>query len=717
MSKLEKLKKRVNLVLILEKIIQLDGSDEEDLINEIGLLRSKSKISFGNYDLDTPDKVLDRSTTISPNKPFNLGNTELVKKQKENCINLENIKKPFIVNFRQIMFSSKFNHLNSSLDNKNEFVLLAIKVQLFIGSTKFSNSKIIKWSGISSDQNPLLNYKCYFDVKYSDLPVFTNLIIHVKHVKQVKKNEPFTADSIAWVNFRLFDHNKMLKTGIHKINLWEQAFSDDSYYCCIDNPDTNSTSISIELESFLNPVINILDETYTGHNICTNNILIHESDQRKIFEILEKTPFEELNNYDREVLWVNRLAITQIPSLLPKLLLSIDYKSKYNISEMEKILKMAKFLTPVQALELLTGKYLHESIRKFAVNCLQQASHIEIQDYLIQLVQALKYEMYHDSFLARFLLKIAINYPLTLGHALFWNLRSEMYNPMVQQRYGLYLEIFLNKIGKNIRKIFEDEDILIKALLEVANIPHDKSIKSNDEKLEKFRNKLKELNSKIFENGKEISIPLNFKMRVKSFITEKCKIMKSKKKPLWLVFQNADENGDNIVVMFKKGDDLRQDILTLQLFKIMNNLWFENKINLKMSLYKVICTGYFHGMLEIVKDSETLATIHKIYGGATATFSSKPLKKWLDNNSNEVEKKYTNNFLLSCAAYCVATFVLGIGDRHNDNIMVKRVSIYLYRMVSYSILILDTFWDILSINTVLREKEPHLYSLKSLKRF
>jgi hypothetical protein len=432
--------------------------------------------------------------------------------------------------------------------------------------------------------------------------------------------------------------------------------------------------LTFELETFLKPVVHNTEEFVNVNIVNPNNHMISETDQVKIFDILEKTPFEEMNNYDKEILWVNRYALTEIASLIPKLLRCIDYKNIYYLKELEKILKVATKLNPIQALQLLTGNYLHESIRKFAVNCLREAHIVEVQDYIIQLVQALKYEMCHDSHLAKYLLESAINHPLTIGHAIFWNLRSEMYDPAVQQRFGLYLEVFLNKIGRNIRKVFEDEAMLIKSLVNVASIPHDKTIKSDNSRLDRFRESLEELNDELFTDGKQISMPLNFKLRAVRFIASKCKTMKSKKRPLWLVFKNADPNGENIVIMFKKGDDLRQDILTLQLFRVMNNLWFDEKVNLKMTLYNVISTGYYQGMLEMVKNSETLATIHKIYGGATAAFSSMSLKKWIESNVNLGEKEYTNNFLLSSVAYSVATFVLGIGDRHNDNIMVKKVN-------------------------------------------
>ena len=127
-------------------------------------------------------------------------------------------------------------------------------------------------------------------------------------------------------------------------------------------------------------------------------------------------------------------------------------------------------IPPVNALELLGGQYSDTKVRFFAVKCLYELRDHELADYLLQLVQALKYETYYDSALSKYLLIRSLANRAVVGQPFFWHLMAECQSSKAHvTRYAMLLEAYLRGCGAH-REELRNQWMLVKQLRDVATV-------------------------------------------------------------------------------------------------------------------------------------------------------------------------------------------------------------------------------------------------------
>lgn len=100
------------------------------------------------------------------------------------------------------------------------------------------------------------------------------------------------------------------------------------------------------------------------------------------------------------------------------------------------------------ALELLDVDYPDPFVRFSAVRLLDtRIDDDRLLPVILQIVQAVKNEPYHDSALARFLLKRSLSNK-QVGHFFYWHSRAELKNPQYKARFGILLEAYLRYCGE-----------------------------------------------------------------------------------------------------------------------------------------------------------------------------------------------------------------------------------------------------------------------------
>uniref|UniRef100_A0A8D0CEN7 Phosphatidylinositol 4-phosphate 3-kinase C2 domain-containing subunit alpha n=1 Tax=Salvator merianae TaxID=96440 RepID=A0A8D0CEN7_SALMN len=437
-------------------------------------------------------------------------------------------------------------------------------------------------------------------------------------------------ETLGQVSLPLFDFRRMLTFGTKLLHLWTPSTNLVPGVAHKKGNLMEKLVLQVDFPSLPFDIIYKIPpaaDSTTHHSVET----LEKDTRERLLSIISKEGSFGLSRKDKAFLWEKRHYCHIVPKSLPKVLASAPNWDLTNLPEIYLLLQEWPPLPPLTALELLDSNFADQEVRTRAVEWIEAISDDELVDFLPQFVQALKHEIYLDNSLVRFLLARALG-NIRVAHYLYWLLKDTLYDVKHGVRYEHILGAFLSVCGKKLREELEKQSRFVQILGMVA------------------------------EKVKQAS----------GSSRQACSYFSSNAVPLKIALVNADPLGEEINVMFKVGEDLRQDMLALQMIKIMDKIWLQEGLDLRMVIFKCLSTGRDRGMVELVPASDTLRKIQVEYG-VTGSFKDKPLAEWLRkyNPTEEEYEKASENFIYSCAGCCVATYVLGICDRHNDNIMLR----------------------------------------------
>ncbi|EGR27401.1 phosphatidylinositol- -diphosphate 3-kinase, putative [Ichthyophthirius multifiliis] len=582
--------------------------------------------------------------------------------------------------------------------------LISLKVMLYHGSIclKSQETKKVPFSRFCS-----FNEWITFDnLKISQLPLEARIRINIILHPDDQTDPQIIGSSVLWV----FNEDGIFAQGLNALNVWpfyrvQDRLSCMNQYWGVPNipkemrpkayPDqkeeeiveqfvvNNFARLFIQLEKFIDILYySLRDEKnmesvgfpklskkMKGDRFKNWNTTPKTDDLAHLQVLLNFDPLKrcEYTEEDKHILMICRNHYKTLTHALQIFLLAINWLDPEQVREAHNMLKHWTPLSPEDALPLLDANFANECVRLYAVERISTFSDDELALYMLELTQTLLYERKHYSPLTEMLLERSLQNPFVVGHEFFWQLKSQLHVKVFFERYSLLMEQFLMLCGSFRKELMiqcQVNDKLKKIGQECQ------AISDKDQQKKTARARLLEIRNDL---PQKFTFALDSRVQVKNFKVEKCKCMDSKKVPLWIETQNIEEGDEGMSILFKCGDDIRQDQLTLQLLKVMDKIWLDAGHDFRMKPYKVITTDDQVGMIEIVLKSETTSKIHKKFGGVLGAFKANTIWQYLKEKNTDPHsfETATDNFLRSCAGYCVATYILGIGDRHADNIMLS----------------------------------------------
>jgi len=601
----------------------------------------------------------------------------------------------------------------------------------------------------SSDLNEDFN-KNNYGIIYLEFPKFNSEVIHT-----YKTPESYN-DFLMLKNYPNSSGKK------YNINQFSKFYNDS-----ISNTDNIVKNI---FNSFYN-----INETENELNIITNNekdettFFLDKNELESLLKIMTIEPLRKIEDKERQLIIKSRDYISTIPSKLELFLRCINWFDPIQAYIAKTYLNKWEKIELIDAIGLLDARFPNIYVREYALSIINESTD-DLKDlYMLQIIYALMYEPYNESYLTDFIIENSLKRPyfaskfITMSKILkdhpyytekiciiitqilmlsgtkyiyelektinsmklFSNISKR--SKSVKEQKKLSTELLNKEIKEELNELFlnnEKISLLIKDLKDSKN--YNNNLDSNDAKLsnkeeiptidiENIKNE--KLNTNIpeykdFNKGAliDVTVPVFPSFYISDSLFDRLKTYDSKMIPIEYYFYPSEGNNKNFIgksnnslynlkslinVFYKNGDDLRQDHLALQALRTMDRLWLENDLDLKVFGYSVLPIGQKDGFME---KCEALP-YNKVQTGKSISgiFDRELIKKYFDKKAqeiidslpqnpndnkqallDEIKFKQVDNFVRSLAGYCVATCVLGIADRHSDNIMIQDNGIFLH---------------------------------------
>ena len=222
----------------------------------------------------------------------------------------------------------------------------------------------------------------------------------------------------------------------------------------------------------------------------------------------------------------------------------------------------------------LFSRFPDEEVRRYAVNCIRQSSTEALSRFLPQLVQTIKFQNYDANALTKFLLESAMH-NIQIAHDLYWLLKENIHCVKLGYRFRLILNALLNLSGRAMRENFNQQEALVASLTKVSAAV---KMSKDAQRVACLSSGLESDTQRVLAES-AVYLPINSAWKVVDLDVGSCCYFPSMTVPIKLSFKGVDADSDLIHVIYKVGDDLRQDQLVMQLIRVRNLTSISEKVS------------------------------------------------------------------------------------------------------------------------------------------